>query len=73
MEGLQSLYFLVLLGNIFPSVVLAAKGVVPLDSLTFDKVCIRVFCFENTLNNVLTNRCCKFTKQWLTAKQRINF
>lgn len=38
MESLLSFYILVLLGNIFPSAVLAAKGVVPLDSLTFDKV-----------------------------------
>ena len=42
MEGLKSLYFLVLLGNILPSTVLATKGVVWLDSLTFDKVCIIV-------------------------------
>ena len=50
MEGLKSLYFLVLLGNILPSTVLATKGVVWLDSLTFDKVCISTVCFENENN-----------------------
>jgi hypothetical protein len=45
MESLLSFYILVLLGNIFPSAVLAAKGVVPLDSLTFDKVCISMYLF----------------------------
>jgi hypothetical protein len=43
MESFKSFYFLVLLGNIFPSAVLAAKGVVSLDSLTFDKVCITIY------------------------------
>ena len=38
MEGLKCLYFLVVLGIIFPSAVLTTKGVLPLDSLTFDKV-----------------------------------